>query len=70
MSGPAGGDLHKRLADELAESHTPMFSEWLMGFPLNWTNIDLPPSEMPLTRESPNTSGAASSPPSETDKAA
>ena len=33
----------RSIASEMAEHdlpHTPMFSEWLMGFPPNWTSLD------------------------------
>ena len=37
----------------------PTFVEWLMGFPIGWT--DLKPSEMPLSRKSSRKSGGRSS---------
>jgi hypothetical protein len=33
----------------------PQWVEWLMGFPIGWT--ELKPSEMPLSRKSPKSSG-------------
>jgi hypothetical protein len=38
----------------------PTWVEWLMGFPLGWTDLD--PSEMPSSRRSRKSSGTKSSP--------
>ena len=59
-----GAGARKKLASmvtpaELNGSLNPAWVEWLMGFPLGWT--DLGPSETPLSPKSPNSSGARSS---------
>lgn len=38
----------------------PVFVEWLMGYPLGYTNLDLKPSETALSPSSLNGSGSAS----------
>jgi hypothetical protein len=48
-----------RAKEEPNGSLNPTWVEWLMGFPLGWT--DLEPSGMPLCRKSSNSSGDASS---------
>jgi hypothetical protein len=49
------------LESEGSGSLNPTWVEWLMGFPLGWT--DLEPSETPSSRRSPNGSAAGSSKP-------
>ncbi len=49
------------LDDQVGGALNPTWVEWLMGFPLGWT--DLRPSEMPWSRRSSNGSAAASSKP-------
>lgn len=44
----------------IGRNQNPQLTEWLMGFPIGWT--DLQPSETPSFRKSPNTSAGASSP--------
>jgi hypothetical protein len=52
-----GDDLATAVAREQAGSLNPAWVEWLMGYPLGWT--DLCRSEMPLSRKSPKSSDDA-----------
>jgi hypothetical protein len=49
----------KRDGTYIGRKESPPFREWLMGFPLGWT--DLPPSGTPWCRRSPDGSESSSS---------
>lgn len=51
LSGPAQGNLSEHLAAELDLFLRPEFSEWMMDFPIGWTNIDYAESGMPSCPE-------------------
>jgi hypothetical protein len=53
--GGSGGELHKQIAPNGGPLN-PTWVEWLMGFPLGWT--DLPASETPSSRKSSRKSDA------------
>jgi hypothetical protein len=55
-SSPTSGD---GLATQVGGKLNPTWVEWLMGFPLGWT--DLEPSATPSSRKSSSSSGGASS---------
>lgn len=47
------GTHGRSLAAEVGGSLNPLFVEWLMGYPANWTNIDLEDSETPSSPKLP-----------------
>jgi hypothetical protein len=59
LSGRTPSDPQVGLADQVGGQLNPTWVEWLMGFPLGWT--DLGPSATPSSRKSPNGSDADSS---------
>jgi hypothetical protein len=59
--GSGGDDLATAVARETGGSLNPTWVEWLMGFPLGWT--DLERSATPSSLRSPNGSAGASSKP-------
>ena len=52
-TSPAQGNLSERLAGELGLLLRPEFSEWMMGFPIDWTNLDCAESGTPSCQTSP-----------------